>query len=121
MPGLRSRVASLLRTRKAILMLSRVDEIHSAGQGDSSNPGSGRRERTERAWKVLHRFSTLDIVHIGASELVIQRFDKFILGPLGSRSPSLYIPMQLQVRSPDEGRRRTAGSPKTPGRPGTAC
>ena len=49
----------------------RIDEVHAACQRNSSNPGGGRGEGAERAWEVLHVFSTLDIVHIGASELVI--------------------------------------------------
>ena len=83
MPGLRSRVASLLRTRKAILMLSGSMKSIPLVKGIRATLDVVGVKRAERAWEVLHVLSTLDVVDIGASELVVQRFDKLILDRLG--------------------------------------
>ena len=83
MPGVEVQGGVVVAHPEGDLDALRVDEIHSAGQGNSSNPGCGRGKRAERAWEVLHVLSTLDVVDIGASELVVQRFDKLILDRLG--------------------------------------
>ena len=60
-----------------------VDEVHAAGERDSGHSGGGRREGAERARVVLNVAPGLNVVDVGAPELVVQRFDELILDRLG--------------------------------------
>ena len=60
-----------------------VDEVHSAGEGDSRHTAGGRGEGGERRWIILDVAPGLDVIDVRGRELVVQGAHELILDGLG--------------------------------------